>query len=64
MIQDPCILTDVTKCIGCEECVAACKRVHGLPAEDPPPRVEPSRDGLTDTRWTTIIRLPEGANVR
>ena len=34
MINSPSILTDVTKCIGCEECVGACKKINGLPAED------------------------------
>ena len=38
MIVNPCILTDVTKCIGCEECVVACKKINELPADDPPPR--------------------------
>jgi len=37
MISNPCILNDVTRCIGCEECVAACKKINGLPAEDSPP---------------------------
>ena len=64
MIRNPCILNDVTRCIGCEECVAACKRANGLPAEDPPPRIEHSRDGLSATRWTSIVRLPGGVNVR
>ena len=27
------ILTDVTKCIGCEECVKACQEANGLPQE-------------------------------
>jgi len=64
MIENPCILNDVTRCIGCEECVAACKEINSLPAEDPPPRVGHSRSGLTATRWTSIVRRPEGANVR
>ncbi len=64
MIQNPCILNDVTRCIGCEECVAACKRINGLPQEDPPPRVGRSRDGLSATRWTSILRRPGGINVR
>ena len=64
MISNPCILNDVTKCIGCEECVAACKKINGLPQEDPPPRVGHSEDGLTADRWTSIVRLPEGVNVR
>ncbi len=64
MILTPAILTDVTKCIGCEECVAACKRVNGLPSLDPPPRPGATPDGLSATRWTTIIRRPENHFVR
>lgn len=64
MIANPCILNDVTKCIGCEECVAACKKIHHLPEEDAPPRVGHSKDRLTADRWTSIVRLPEGASVR
>ena len=64
MIQNPCILTDVTKCIGCEECVAACKKINGLPPEDAPPRRGDSEDGLDAGRWTTIIRKPGNRSVR
>lgn len=64
MITHPCILNDVTRCIGCEACTDACKRTHGFPAEDGPPRLGGSPDGLTDTRWTSIMRRPGGANVR
>ncbi len=31
----PAILTDVTKCIGCEECVVACKKVNHLQPDVP-----------------------------
>jgi len=64
MIRDPAILNDVTRCIGCEECVAACKKVNGLPEEDPPPRRGRSADGLSATRWTSIVRRPGGQSVR
>lgn len=64
MIHEPCILTDVTRCIGCEECVAACKKINGLPVEDPPPRVGRSEDGLSATRWTSILRTKQGASIR
>jgi formate dehydrogenase iron-sulfur subunit len=64
MISNPCILNDVTRCIGCEACVDACKRTNGLPLEDPPPRVGGSRDRLSATRWTSVVRHAEGGNVR
>ncbi len=64
MIKQPCILNDVTRCIGCEECVAGCKRVNELPVEDSAPRVGSSSDRLNANRWTTIIRTESGATVR
>jgi formate dehydrogenase iron-sulfur subunit len=64
MITHPSILNDVTRCIGCESCVAACKSTHGLPAEDPPPRIGASPDGLSALRWTSIDTLPAGGNLR
>ncbi len=64
MITQPSILNDVTRCIGCESCVAACKSTHGMPSEDPPPRIGASPDGLSAERWTSIVRLPQGGNIR
>lgn len=49
------ILTDLTKCIGCEACVWACKEINGLPRSD-------ARQ-LSDTTWTTIDRR-RGVNIR
>jgi formate dehydrogenase iron-sulfur subunit len=63
MTPNPCIFTDVTKCIGCEECVAACRRTNGLPERDQPPRLG-ERDGLSDTRWISVIRRPGNRYVR
>lgn len=59
-----CILTDVTKCIGCEECVTACKHINDLPLDDPPPRKGATRDGLTADRWTSVVRKPDNHFVR
>ena len=64
MIQNPTILTDVTKCIGCEQCVAACKKINHLPAQGPPPRPGSTPDGLSADRWTTVIRKPHNHFVR
>src|SRR5512136_276275 len=43
------ILTDLTKCVGCEACVWACKEVNGLPREDHARK-------LSGTTWTAIER--------
>lgn len=57
------ILTDVTRCIGCEKCVAACKREHDLGADHPWPG-QRSVDDLSASRFTTIVRRPGGHFVR
>ena len=64
MIEHPCILTDITKCIGCEQCVTACKKINGLPEGAAPPRPGNSVDGLDADRWTTVIRQPDNHFVR
>ena len=46
------ILTDVTRCIGCEECVEACKKTNNT-GEDKPWRWQKRIDDLSATRWTT-----------
>ncbi len=57
------ILTDVTRCIGCEECVAACESTHHT-GDDAPSRWQGSADELSATRWTTLATTPEGRYVR
>jgi len=52
----PAILTDLTKCIGCEACVWACKEVNDLPRDD-------GARALSDTTWTAVERHGE-INVR
>ena len=44
------ILTDITKCIGCEECVVACKKTNGT-GEDRPFR-QPLDNDLTKAGQT------------
>jgi formate dehydrogenase iron-sulfur subunit len=58
------ILTDVTRCTGCEECVAACKKTYGLPEDDAPWSWQGEATALSSTRWTTIARTAEGRSVR
>jgi len=50
------ILTDVTKCIGCERCVEACVIQNKLPREISARYMAP--DGLSGRRYTSIVRTP------
>ena len=47
------ILTDITKCIGCTECVSACKVANNLPSDKP--RQWQKNDGLSATNWTSVL---------
>ena len=47
------ILTDITKCIGCTECVNACKIVNELPPDKP--RNWQKNDGLSASNWTSVL---------
>ena len=52
------ILIDTTRCIGCEECVLACKEENELG----PDRLrlgQQAVNGLSATRFTTVLREPE-----
>jgi formate dehydrogenase iron-sulfur subunit len=51
------ILTDTTKCTGCETCVGACKAANDLGRDQPWPWQD-KIDDLSSTRFTTIIRRP------
>jgi formate dehydrogenase iron-sulfur subunit len=50
------ILTDVTKCIGCDSCVKACQAYNQLPKEKPWRWIR-KIDDLSSARWTTIRRI-------
>jgi formate dehydrogenase iron-sulfur subunit len=56
------ILTDTTKCIGCNECVLACKKVNHL-KQDVPRRWDLD-DGLSARNWTSVLGQPEDKYVR
>lgn len=56
------ILTDVTKCIGCLECVSACKTQNHLPMDVP--RTWQKNDGLSAENWTSVLQKPDNHYVR
>jgi formate dehydrogenase iron-sulfur subunit len=56
------ILTDTTKCIGCNECALACRRVNHL-APDAPRRWD-LEDGLSARNWTSIVEGPKHSLAR
>jgi formate dehydrogenase iron-sulfur subunit len=47
------ILTDITRCTGCSECVLACKTVNRLEGDFP--RYWHRNDGLSARNWTSIL---------
>jgi formate dehydrogenase iron-sulfur subunit len=57
------ILTDTTRCTGCETCVAACKRTNHL-GRDRAWRWQSDIDVLSSSRFTTILREPGSHYVR
>jgi len=56
------ILTDITKCIGCSQCVMACKEANELGLDTP--RRWQSGDGLSSVNWTSILRIDDKHFVR
>ncbi|MHC4471594.1 MAG: 4Fe-4S dicluster domain-containing protein [Planctomycetota bacterium] len=57
------ILTDVTKCVGCERCVEGCRESNET-GRDRSWRWQERIDDLSASRWTTVDRLPGGRYVR
>ncbi len=57
MIDSPAILVDTTRCVGCEECVLACKKENDLGPDELRPG-QLSVDSLSSTRFTTVLREP------
>ncbi len=47
------ILCDITRCIGCNECVAACVAVNHLERHFPLP--QHLADGLSSQRWVAVV---------
>lgn len=63
MIALKAILTDTTRCTGCEKCVQACKRENKL-GKDVPRRWQVAIDDLSSTRFTTLVHRPGPRYVR
>ncbi len=57
------ILTDVTRCTGCETCVHACKVTNETGLRDAPHPWQGKATDLSSTRWTTMAQT-EGRHVR
>jgi formate dehydrogenase iron-sulfur subunit len=53
--KNKAILTDVTKCIGCERCVEGCVQVNKLPRDFP--AHFKAEDGLSARRFTSIVTI-------
>lgn len=51
------MLIDITKCSGCEQCIAACKKSNSLEPELPIARH--SKDGLSSRKLTSIVQVEE-----
>jgi len=56
------ILTDTTKCIGCRECVIACKKANRLGPELP--HRWNLEDGLSARAFTSVLEGPQSSFVR
>jgi formate dehydrogenase iron-sulfur subunit len=61
-MNDMAILTDTTLCIGCGECVMACKKENKPEPERP--RSWQIDDGLSSRNWTSIVSPKGGKYVR
>jgi formate dehydrogenase iron-sulfur subunit len=56
------ILTDVTRCTGCGECVEACRRINDT-GPDAPWAWQRHPEDVSSSRWTTLVRT-SGRSVR
>jgi formate dehydrogenase iron-sulfur subunit len=56
------VLVDVTRCVGCNQCIGACVTANDLGEFRHTPQQAP--DGLSDRRFSAIVESPQGAYVR
>lgn len=55
MPKSKAILIDITKCIGCLSCEAACKQLHGFP-QDPEPKLSPTALTIVEEHGDRFVR--------
>lgn len=58
------ILIDVTRCTGCEKCVAACTKRNGLDPWQSDRDRAVTADGLSEHRVSTILKVADGRFAR
>ena len=63
MTSSVAILTDTTRCTGCEKCVDACKKENDL-GRDHPWRGQGSINALSSSRYCTVLARPGEHYVR
>jgi Fe-S-cluster-containing hydrogenase component 2 len=55
MAKSKAILIDITKCIGCKSCEAACKQLHGFP-QDSEARLSPTAFTIVEEHGDRFVR--------
>src|SRR6266576_2134660 len=55
MPRSKAILIDITKCIGCLSCEAACKQLHGF-SQDPEPKLSPTAFTIVEEHGDRYVR--------
>jgi formate dehydrogenase iron-sulfur subunit len=55
MPKSKAILIDITKCIGCLSCEAACKQLHGF-SQDPEPKLSPTAFTIVEEHGDRYVR--------
>lgn len=58
------ILVDVTKCTGCEKCVAACVEENGCDPRQAQVDRATTKDGLSENRFLSVPKVADGRFVR
>ncbi len=56
--DDPALLIDLTKCVGCGKCLAACKEANGLEWREDQPAQGPNA-ALASSNWSIVEMVEE-----